>query len=177
MSNLLWFRDLTFQVPVQYCCLQHCTLLSPPDTSTTERHFCFSPSLFILSGAISNCAPLFPNSILDTFLSRGIFQCHIFLPFHSVCGILQQDYCSDLPFPPPVNHILSELFAMTHPSWAALQSMPHSLFELHSPFAMTRLWYPWRGQYIHIHTYMYNWITMLYTRNWHNIMNQLYWNF
>ena len=46
-----------------------------------------------------------------------------------------------------------------------------------SPFAMTRLWYPWRGQYIYIHTYMYNWITILYTRNGHNIVNQLYLNF
>ena len=32
--------DLTFQVSMQYCSLQHWTLLSPPDTSTAE-HFCF----------------------------------------------------------------------------------------------------------------------------------------
>ena len=29
---------------MQYCSLQHCTLLSPPDTSTVEHHFCFSPA-------------------------------------------------------------------------------------------------------------------------------------
>ena len=50
-SNLHWSMDLTFQVPVQYCFLQHQTLLSPPDTSTRAL-FLLSPSWFILSGAI-----------------------------------------------------------------------------------------------------------------------------
>ena len=46
-------------------------------------------SHFILSGDISNCSPLFPSSILDTFwLGVIIFYCHIFLPFHTVHGIL-----------------------------------------------------------------------------------------
>ena len=39
-SNLLWFVDLTFQVPMQCCSLQHQTWLPPPDTSTTEHCFC-----------------------------------------------------------------------------------------------------------------------------------------
>ena len=34
-SNLPWFMDLTFQVPMQYCSLQHRTLLLSPITSTT----------------------------------------------------------------------------------------------------------------------------------------------
>ena len=34
-SNLPWFMDLTFQLPMQYCCLNHWTLLSPADISTT----------------------------------------------------------------------------------------------------------------------------------------------
>ena len=56
-SNLLWLKDLTFQIPMQCCSLQHRTCLSPPDTSTTgcrfhfgsgssfllELFFCFSP--------------------------------------------------------------------------------------------------------------------------------------
>ena len=33
-SNLPWFIDLTFQVPMQYCSLQHQTLLLSPVTST-----------------------------------------------------------------------------------------------------------------------------------------------
>jgi len=40
-SNLPWFMDKTFQVPMQYCSLQHRTLLPSPVTSTTGCCFCF----------------------------------------------------------------------------------------------------------------------------------------
>ena len=48
-SNLPWFMDLTFQVPMQYCSLQHQTLLLSPVTSTTGSCFCFGsiPSFFL----------------------------------------------------------------------------------------------------------------------------------
>ena len=48
-SNLPWFMDLTFQVPMQYCSLQHRTLLLSPVTSTTGYYFCFGsiPSFFL----------------------------------------------------------------------------------------------------------------------------------
>jgi len=46
-------------------------------------------SLFVLPGAISNCYPLFPSSILYTFPPGGlIFQCHNFLPLPTVHGVL-----------------------------------------------------------------------------------------
>jgi len=40
-SNLPWFMDLTFQIPMQYCSLYHQTLLLSPVTSTTGCCFCF----------------------------------------------------------------------------------------------------------------------------------------
>ena len=44
---------------------------------------------FILSGAISNCLLLFPSSILDIFQLGGlIFWYHIFLPCHTIHGVL-----------------------------------------------------------------------------------------
>ena len=48
-SNLPWFMDLTFQVPMQYFSLQHRTLLLSPVTSTTGYCFCFGsiPSFFL----------------------------------------------------------------------------------------------------------------------------------
>ena len=48
-SNLLWFVDLTFQVPMQYCSLQHRTFLLSPVTFTTGYCFCFGsiPSFFL----------------------------------------------------------------------------------------------------------------------------------
>ena len=39
-------------------------------------------------------------------------------------------YWGGLPFPPPVDHVLSELSAMTSPSWVALHGMAHSFTEL-----------------------------------------------
>ena len=48
-SYLPWFMDLTFQVPMQYCSLQHQTLLLSPVTSTAGYCFCFGsiPSFFL----------------------------------------------------------------------------------------------------------------------------------
>ena len=45
-------------------------------------------------------------------------------------GFSRQEYCSGLPFPSPVDHILSEHFSMTCPSWVALHGMAHSYIEL-----------------------------------------------
>ena len=80
-SNLPLFMDLTFQVPMQYCSLQHRNLAS----ITSHIHnwvlffLWFYP--FILSGIIS---PLISSSILSTYRPGSfIFQCPIFLPFHT----------------------------------------------------------------------------------------------
>ena len=83
------------------------SLLSPSDLSWillfltavgstfTTRHihkrtsFSLWPSWFILSGAINNCSTVFPSSISDTFQPGVfIFWCYIFLPFHTVHGVL-----------------------------------------------------------------------------------------
>ena len=54
-----------------------------------------------------------------------IFWCHIFLPFHTVHGVLASIW-EWLLLLPPVDHFLSELFIMTCPSWLALHSMAHN---------------------------------------------------
>ena len=48
-SNLPWFMDLTFQVPMQYCSLQRWALLLSPVPSTTGCCFCSGciPSFFL----------------------------------------------------------------------------------------------------------------------------------
>ena len=45
-------------------------------------------------------------------------------------GFLRQKCWSGLPFPSPVDHILSGLSTMTCPPWVALHSMAHSFIEL-----------------------------------------------
>ena len=57
-SNLPWFMDLTFQDPMQYCSLQHRTLLLSPVTSTTGCCFCFGfVSSFFLE-LFLHCSPV-----------------------------------------------------------------------------------------------------------------------
>ena len=118
--------DLTFQVPMQYCSLQHQTLLPSPVTSTTKYCFCFGSisSFFLIS-------PLISSSILVIYQhGEFIFQSPIFLPFHTVHGVLKARILKCLPFPSPVYHVLSELSTMTWPSWVALHGMAHSFIEL-----------------------------------------------
>ena len=132
VSNSPLFTELTFHVSMQYRSLQHWILLSSPDTSRTESFSHFG--CFILSGAISNCHPFFPSSIRDTFRPEGFISwCHIFLPFHTPHGVLLASIWDVLPFPPPVDHVLSALSAMTRPSWVALNGMAHSFIELRNP--------------------------------------------
>ena len=121
--------DLTFHVPMQYCSLWHWTFLPSPVTSKL-----FSPflHLFILSGVIS---PLFSSSILGTDRpGEIIFQSPIFLPFHTVHGVLKarilKRFANTAVIPSPVDHVLSELSTMTCSSWEALHSLAHCFIEL-----------------------------------------------
>ena len=122
LSNLTWFMDLTFQVPVLLYSIRlyfqhqyiHCWLSVP-----------LWPSCVTLSGAISNCPLLFPSSIEDTFWSgKGggglIFWCRIFCLFILFMVFLQQEYWSRLPFPLLMDHVLLELSlwpVLDGPAW------------------------------------------------------------
>ena len=53
-----------------------------------------------------------------------------FQPFIEFMRFSWQVYWGGLPFPPPVDHVLSELPAMTCLSWVALHDMAHIFIEL-----------------------------------------------
>ena len=86
-SNWPWFMNLTFQVPMQYGSLQHRTLLSPPDTSTTEWLFCFNPAFSFFLELFLHYSP----SIWDTYQAGGLIC--LFIVF---MGFSRQEYCSGL---------------------------------------------------------------------------------
>ena len=71
--------DLTFQVPMQYCSLQHQTFLLSPVTSTTGYCFCFGsiPSffleLFLLSSPVAYWALTDLGSSSFSILSFCLF--------------------------------------------------------------------------------------------------------
>ena len=81
-SNLPWFMDLTFQVPMQYCSLQHRTLLLSTVTSTAGCCFCFGsiPSffleLFLHSSPVAYWAPTDLGSSSFSFLSFCLHAVH-----------------------------------------------------------------------------------------------------
>ena len=109
-SNLPCFMDLTFQFPMQYCSLQHWTLLLSPVTSTTGYCFCFGsiPSffleLFLHWSPVAYWAP--------TDLGSSYFSILSFCLFILFMGFSRQEYWSGLPFPSPVAHIVSDLSTM-----------------------------------------------------------------
>ena len=125
-SNLPWFMDLTFQVPMQYCSLKHRILFPSPVTSTTKYCFCFGSisSFFLIS-------PLISSSILVIYQhGEFIFQRLIFCLFILFMGLSRQEFWSGLPLSSLVDDILSELSTMTYPSWVALHCMAYSFIEL-----------------------------------------------
>ena len=122
-SNLPWLMHLTFQVSMQYCSLQHWTLFPLVVTSTTGSCFCFgSISSFFLE--------LFLYSSLVAYLAPTDLGSSSFSLFILFMGFWRHEYWSGLPFPSPVDHVLSELSTMTCPSWVALHGMAHSFIEL-----------------------------------------------
>ena len=71
---------------MQYCSVQHWTLLPSPVTSTNGCCFCFG----LASSFLLELSPLFCSSTLGTYRPKDfIFPCHIFLSFHIVYGILK----------------------------------------------------------------------------------------
>ena len=141
-SNLSWFMDLTFQVPVQCCSLQH-------RTTFTMRHTC-SRRCFSLGLASALLLGLYPCSspavcCASTDLGRlfcvisfcvhacmsYLFFCVIaFCLFIVFVGFSRQEYWSGLPFPSPVEHVLSELSTVTCLSGVAVPVIAHSFIEL-----------------------------------------------
>ena len=123
---------------MQYCSLQHRTLLLSPVTSTAGYCFCFGsiPSffleLFLHWSPVAYWAP--------TDLGSSFFSIVSFCLFILLMGFSRQEYWSGLPFPSPVDHILSDLSTMTRPSWVAPQAWL-SFIELDK--AVVLVWLDW----------------------------------
>ena len=57
--------------------------------------------------------------------------CKFYCLFIQFMRFSQQAYWGSLPFPPPVDHVLSELSTTTCLSWVAWHGMAHSFIELY----------------------------------------------
>ena len=82
-----------------------------------------------LNSQFSSCTSFFLSTAL-TDLGSSSFNVLPFCLFILFLWFSRQEYWSGLPFPSPVDHILSELSTMTRPFWVALHSMARSSIEL-----------------------------------------------
>ena len=121
-SSLPWFTDLTFQVPMWYC---SCNTASDLASITSHIHnwvlFLLWLHPFILSGVVFPWSPVAYWAPTD--LGSSSFSVLSFCLFILFMGFSRQEFWSGLPFPSPVDHILSDLSTMTHPSWVAPNGM------------------------------------------------------
>ena len=114
---------------MQYCSLQHRTFFRSPVTATTGCFFfCFgSVSSFFLE-LFLHWSPVAYWARTD--LRSLSFSVTPFCLFILFTGFSRQEYWNDLPFPSPLDHILSELSTMTCLSWVAPHGMADSFIEL-----------------------------------------------
>ena len=112
---------------MQYCSLQHQTLILSLVTSTTGYCFCFGsiPSffleLFLHWSPVTYWAP--------TDLGGSSFGILSFCLLILFMGFSSQEYWSALPLPSPVDHVLSDLSTMTvrlgwpHTAWLSFTEL------------------------------------------------------
>ena len=120
--------DLTFQVPMQYCFLQHRTCFFHQSHPQMGIFFALAPSLHSF-GVFS---PLFSSSILGTYQpGEFIFQCHIFFLFsHYPLGSQGSQFLKWFAIPFSSGPCFVKISTMNHLSWVALPGMAHSFIEL-----------------------------------------------
>ena len=136
---------------MKYCSLQHWILLSPPvvvqlrphglqyarltqthvlESVLPSNHLALCPQLGVVSPvaqplhSFGTISLFFPSSILDTYRpGEGlIFQCHIFLPFHTLNGALKARILKWFAIPfSSGSHFVRPLVARTCPL-----ASPHS---------------------------------------------------
>ena len=118
---------------MQYCSLQHRTYFhhqSHPQLSIISAltQSSFLLELLVISLHSSPVAYWTPSTLGPQFSAS-----YLFCLFVQFMGSSQQEYWNGLPFPPPVEHILSELSTVTHWSSVTLHSLAVSFIELHKP--------------------------------------------
>ena len=88
--------------------------------------FALAQPLHSLWSSFATVLQCYIGHLLTWGVHLSSFSCFILF-----MGFSRQEYWSGLPFPSPVDHVLSELSTMTCPSWVALRGMAHGFIELH----------------------------------------------
>ena len=130
---------------MQYCSLQHQTLILSLVTSTTGYCFCFGsiPSFFL--ELFLHWSPVTYWSPTDLGSSSfGILSFCLLILF---MGFSSQEYWSALPLPSPVDHVLSDLSTMTvrlgwpHTAWLSFTELDKTVVHVISLVSFLWLWF------------------------------------
>ena len=132
LLSCVWF----FVTSWTTACQLPCPSLSPGVCSNSCLLWL---SRFTFSGAISNCPLLFSSNILNTLWPGGAYLLVSFIFAFSYCSWCSHssNNWSSLPFPPPLDHVLSELWPF-HLVWPCTTMLIVSL-NYRSSFTTTRL--------------------------------------
>ena len=114
---------------MQYCSLEHWTLLPSPITSTTGCCFFFG-SISLLFIELFLHSPPVAYWALTNLQREFIFQCPIFLPFYTVHGFLKARILKWFAIYFSSGWYFVRTLHMTRLSWGALHGMAHSFIEL-----------------------------------------------
>ena len=128
--------DLTFQVPMQYCSLQHWTLLLLPVTSTAGYWFCFGsiPSFFLeLFLHWSPVAYWVPTNLGSPSFSILLF-CFSYCSWGSQ-GKNTEVVCHSL--------LRWTIFCQTSPPWPAHLGWPHRAWLSFIELDLLSMWSVW----------------------------------
>ena len=135
-SSLSWFIDRIFQVPIVLHSIglyfHHKTHPQQRAISALGPPLQLSLKLLVIVLCSSPVA-YWTHSDLEVGVGLVFKPFAFFLPFILYTGFSRHKYWSELPFPPPVDYILSELFTRPRPSYVALRCMDHSFTELWKP--------------------------------------------
>ena len=118
-SNLPWFMDLTSRF---LCNIALYSFVSPVKLT---NGYCFSLALSLNSFLFLHWYPI--SYWAPTNLGSSSFSVLSFCLFIVFMGFSRQECWSGLPFPSPVDHVVSDLSTMTHrlecPTWRGLVSL------------------------------------------------------
>ena len=133
-SNLPWFMNLTYQVPMQYCSLQHRTLF-PSCHIHNWTLFLLWLHLFILSGVILHSSPVVywaPTNLGSPFSMSYLFV-------FSYCSWGSQGNNAEV-----VCHFLLQwtTFCQNSLLWLVHLGWPYMAWLIVS-LSQTRLWFMW----------------------------------
>ena len=133
------FTSITSHPSVQFSSVQFSCSAVSDSLRPRELQQCFyfgSISSFFLQLVLHWSPVVYWAPTVRVSSSFSVLSFCLFIPFMEFS---KQEYWRGLPFPSPLDHVLSDLSTMTCPFWVVLRSMAHCFIELDKAVHVIRL--------------------------------------